>query len=100
MVNGSLVYFAECQVAYVLEALRHLLATGARSLDCRPEVHDTYNVEVDAANARMAWGAPEAAGVPSWYRNAAGRVSQNWPGTLLEYWERTTAVEPSAYVSS
>jgi 4-hydroxyacetophenone monooxygenase len=27
--------------------------------------------------------------VNAWYKNALGRVSQNWPFTLMEYWERT-----------
>lgn len=97
VVNGSIVYFAECQVGYVLDALRHLLATGARWMDCRPEAHDAFNAEIDEANARTAWGCPEAAGVRSWYRNARGRSAQNWPGTLLEYWERTRAVDPADY---
>ena len=35
----------------------------------------------------MAWGAST---VNSWYKNAAGRVAQNWPFSLLEYWQRRT----------
>jgi len=33
----------------------------------------------------------------SWYKNAAGNVTQNWPFTLLEYWERTRQAEPADY---
>ena len=25
----------------------------------------------------------------SWYKNEQGRVTQNWPFTLREYWEAT-----------
>jgi 4-hydroxyacetophenone monooxygenase len=42
----------------------------------------------------MAWGAST---VNSWYRNANGRIAQNWPFTLLEYWQQTRAPEPSDY---
>jgi 4-hydroxyacetophenone monooxygenase len=42
----------------------------------------------------MAWGAST---VNSWYRNADGRVTQNWPGTLLEFWEQTRAPDPAQY---
>ncbi|MGH9108099.1 MAG: flavin-containing monooxygenase [Acidimicrobiales bacterium] len=97
VVNGSIVYFAECQVGYLLASLRLLLATGSRAMDCRPEIHDAYNSEIDAATARTAWGATD---VNSWYRNARGRVSQNWPGTLLEYWERTRHVDAADYTWS
>ena len=40
-----------------------------------------------AMNARMAWGVPQ---VSSWYKNARGRVSQNWPFPLVDYWKATT----------
>ena len=42
----------------------------------------------------MAWG---VSNVNSWYKNAKGRVAQNWPFPLLEYWRRTRQVEPADY---
>ena len=48
----------------------------------------------DEGNARMAWGTST---VNSWYKNAAGRVTQNWPFTLLEFWERTRQPDPADY---
>ena len=33
----------------------------------------------------------------SWYKNANGRVAQNWPFPLLEYWKRTRAGDPADY---
>ena len=71
-----------------------LLEQGKRAIDCRPEVSDAYNARVDEGNARMAWGAST---VNSWYKNASGRVTQNWPFTLLEFWERTRAPDPADY---
>jgi 4-hydroxyacetophenone monooxygenase len=94
VVNGSIIWFSECEVRYVMDSLRTVLATGARALDCKPEVHDAYNVEVDAENLRMVWG---VANVSSWYKNSKGRVAQNWPFPLLEYWKRTKAVNPDDY---
>jgi 4-hydroxyacetophenone monooxygenase len=94
VVNGSITYFSECEVHYVLGCLEHLLATGARALDTRPDVHDAYNEEVDAENLRMAWG---VSSVNSWYKNATGRTAQNWPFSLLEYWERTRAPRPDDF---
>ena len=41
---------------------------------------------IDAGNLRMAWG---AADVPTWYKNDKGRVTQNWPFGLVDYWNRT-----------
>jgi 4-hydroxyacetophenone monooxygenase len=92
--NGSIIYFSECEVQYILSAIRLLLERRANALDCRRDVHDAYNVAVDEANARMAWG---AAKVNTWYRNANGRIAQNWPFTLLEFWQRTREVDPADY---
>ena len=80
-----------------LPELRLLLAGRHRTLDVRPEVHDAYNARIDAGNARMAWGAPSAAKVSSWYKNPSGRVPQNWPFTLLEYWRQTKEPRASDY---
>jgi 4-hydroxyacetophenone monooxygenase len=95
VINGSIIYFSECEVHFLTEAVRMLLERGLRSMDCRPEVHDAYNERVDAANRLMVWGAAE---VNSWYRNAKGRVAQNWPFSLLEYWHQTQHPDPEDYV--
>lgn len=86
VVNGSILFMAECAIEYTLECLRVLLERDLKALDCREEACKTFNDEVDAANASMAWGASE---VSSWYKNDKGRVSQNWPYSLLRYWEIT-----------
>ena len=95
VINGSIIYFSELEARYIVESLRMLLETGAASMNVRADVHDAYNVAVDAANARMAWG---AATVNTWYKNASGRVTQNWPFPLLEFWQRTRHPDPEDYV--
>ena len=95
VINGSIIYFSECEVHYVTEAVRMLLEGGHRSMDCRADVHDAYNERIDAANRTMVWGAAE---VNSWYRNAKGRVAQNWPFSLLEYWQQTREPDPADYI--
>jgi 4-hydroxyacetophenone monooxygenase len=94
VINGSIVYFSECGVRYILGCLRMLLESGHRALDVRKDVHDEFNEQVDAENARMAWGASD---VNTWYKNERGRITQNWPFTLLEYWQRTLRPNPDDY---
>ncbi len=88
VVNGSIVLFSECAVRYIMGCLALLAETGSSTLEVKQSVHDEFNLKVDAANAKMAWG---AAGVSSWYKNATGRVSQNWPFPLVDYWNATQA---------
>jgi 4-hydroxyacetophenone monooxygenase len=86
VVNGSIIFFAECQMRYILGCLRLLGEHDAQAMEVRPELHDGFNAEIDAANAQMAWGTP---GVSNWYKNDQGRVTQNWPYSMLAYWLRT-----------
>jgi 4-hydroxyacetophenone monooxygenase len=94
VINGSIVYFSECSVRYVLGCVKLLLETHSRALDVRKDVHDDFNEQVDAENRRMTWG---WADVHSWYKNEHGRVAQNWPFTLLEYWKRTLEPNPDDF---
>jgi 4-hydroxyacetophenone monooxygenase len=94
VINGSIIYFSECSVSYVLECLRLLLETGHRAMDVRDEVHDDYNAWIDEGNRRRVWSVP---GVNSWYKNEFGRSAQNWPFSLLEYWKQTRRPDPEAY---
>jgi 4-hydroxyacetophenone monooxygenase len=94
VLNGSIIYFSECGVRYILGCIEHLLRSGSGALDVKREVHDRFNEAVDAENRGMAWGWSD---VSSWYKNDLGRVAQNWPFTLLEYWQRTLRPDPDDY---
>lgn len=94
VINGSIIFFSECEANYITGSVRMLAEHGARSMDVRNDVHDAFGERIDAANARMAWG---VASVNSWYKNASGRVSQNWPFPLLDYWLATRSPEPTDY---
>jgi 4-hydroxyacetophenone monooxygenase len=95
VVNGSIIFFSECSTRYIVGCLKLLAETGARAMEPKREVHDAFNARVDAANALMAWGAPQ---VSSWYKNEKGRVTQNWPFALVDYWRATLAPDPGDFV--
>ncbi|MEE2034253.1 MULTISPECIES: flavin-containing monooxygenase [Rhodococcus] len=95
VVNGSIVLFSEAEVDYVMACLRTLFDADARTIDCRPEALERFYERVDAASAAMAFGVE---GVHSWYKSSSGRVSQNWPLSTLEFWQRTRGPDPSEYV--
>ena len=95
VVNGSIIYFSECGVRYILNVLELMLAHRVDSVEVRQDVHDRFNEQCDAENAAMAWG---HSGVNSWYKNEFGRVAQNWPFTLLEYWQRTRTADAADFL--
>jgi 4-hydroxyacetophenone monooxygenase len=94
VINGSILVMVECQVRYAVEAIGRLLRAGHRTMSCRRDVHERYGREMEEGNARMVWG---VANVPTWYRNAHGRVTQNWPFDLHSYWARTLEPDLADY---
>ncbi|MFM7535702.1 MAG: FAD-dependent oxidoreductase [Acidimicrobiales bacterium] len=93
--NGSIIYFSECEVHFLVECLHLLLAKSLGSLDPRREAHDAYNDRIDEANRLRTWG---FSSVSSWYKNDYGRSAQNWPFAVIEFWEQTRAPDPADYV--
>lgn len=94
VVNGSIIFFSECEIRYILGLIEMILRKGCAAIEPKKDVHDRFNESIDAGNALMAWGSPE---VTSWYKNAKGRVSQNWPFPLVDYWNRTREPDPADF---
>lgn len=97
VVNSSIIFFSECEMRYVSNCLHHLIDNDYAAMECKPEPFQAYNEFIDDANRHMAWG---ASNVNAWYKNAAGRVTQCWPGTSLEFWQQLREINPDDYVFS
>ncbi|MEU9670783.1 NAD(P)/FAD-dependent oxidoreductase [Streptomyces bobili] len=91
--HHSILFMVECQIAYVLQALRALDAAPARRLDVDPEVQLRYNAELQRELADTAF----SAGCASWYKTRDGKVVNNWPSSLEKYRERTAVFAPEDY---
>jgi 4-hydroxyacetophenone monooxygenase len=94
VVNGSIIYFAECGAHYVVECLRLLAEQGASAMDCRPDAYQRYAALMDEHNSQMAWGISP---VNSWYKSPSGGVAQNWPLPLIDYWRQTRRPDPADF---
>ncbi len=95
--QGSIIFFSECSVRYIVECLDLLRTRRASAMEPKQDVHDAFNARVDAENHAMAWGME---GVTNWYKSESGRVSQNWPFPLLDYWTLTRHPNPQDFVFS
>ena len=94
VVNGSIIYFAECATHYMVECLRLLAAKGTAAMDCRPGAYERYAARMDEHNSQMAWGISP---VNSWYKSPSGRIAQNWPLPLIDYWRQTRRPDPADF---
>lgn len=86
--GGSLLFITECQVRYVMGLIAQMAENGVASVECRQDVRDDYNAQLDAAHAKLLWTHPA---VRTWYRNDQGRVVTNSPWRLVDLWERSLA---------
>lgn len=93
--GGSAIFHSECQIRYAMEGIRELVESGARSIECRREPFEAYQVRVDDALKRMVWSHPA---MTNWYKNKKGRVVMNSPWRLVDYRNMTEHLDPADYV--
>ncbi len=77
--HNSIATMLEIQQEYVIQALTWLNPGGA--IDVRRDVLDRFNERLQAQMADSAF----VADCSSWYKNAVGKVINNWSGTVEEY---------------
>jgi 4-hydroxyacetophenone monooxygenase len=92
--GGSAIFHSECQVRYIMQAIRELIETKSRSIEVREAPFLDYNDRVDAAHKQMVWSHP---GVGNWYKNKNGRVVMNSPWRLVDYRHMTATFAPEEY---
>jgi len=91
--HNSILFMIEAQVRYVVECIEELRRSGRAWLEVRADAQERFNEEVQRALAGTVW----ATGCGSWYKTAAGRVTNNWKGFTLEYWWRMRRPDWSAF---
>jgi 4-hydroxyacetophenone monooxygenase len=94
--GGSFIFTVECQIDYVLSALRQMAQHSLREIECRSDVYDAYNVKIQAMHQKMIWSHP---GMSTYFRNSRGRIVTNSPWRLLDFWNLTREVDPADFVT-
>src|SRR5258708_909575 len=92
--GGSAIFHSECQVRYIMLALREMIEQRADVVAVRQAPYEAYNARLDAALAQMSWA---HSGVTNWYKNKRGRVVMNSPWRLVDYRNLTAAFDISEY---
>ncbi|RNL63751.1 NAD(P)/FAD-dependent oxidoreductase [Nocardioides marmoriginsengisoli] len=90
--GSSIINMMESQAGFVRQLVQAVHVSGG-SIDVRPETEERFDAEIQERLAASVWG-----GCTSWYRDEAGRVTTNWPGTVTEYKTRTAQVDLDDFV--
>jgi cation diffusion facilitator CzcD-associated flavoprotein CzcO len=90
--TNTIVWLLERQAAYARQAVEHVGRTGGW-VDVRRGVHDAFNDELQQRLQGTVFTRP----CPGWYTTEAGKVTQVWVGSHVEYGRRTRVFDPGIY---
>ncbi|MEM1105262.1 MAG: NAD(P)/FAD-dependent oxidoreductase [Pseudomonadota bacterium] len=92
--HNSITYMLERQVEYAVKALAALDAAGARAMAPRPAAQAAWNAELQEELSKTVWADPTCA---SWYKNEAGRITQNWSSNCRAFAKAVAEVQLEDY---
>jgi hypothetical protein len=88
--HNSITVMIERQCEYIIQCLQGLKERGARAIMPTLSAQDAFNSEIQERLKRTSWADPNA---ESWYKNASGKITQNWSGSVEEYREAVAHVK-------
>ena len=91
---GSIIFMLESEIQFVVDAVKTLARSGARSLEVKAQAQEAVQRELQERLAESVWNT----GCSNWYVDEHGRNYNNWPGLTLEYRRRTRRFQPQDFV--
>ncbi len=93
LAHNSIIFMLESQFRYVLDALQALKKYPGSAMDVRQDRQDRFAAWVQDGLQDSVW----ASGCTSWYLDANGRNTINWPGFTFSYRFSTRRVDTADY---
>jgi cation diffusion facilitator CzcD-associated flavoprotein CzcO len=93
--HGSMIWKAESQTAYVMDALRVMRERNLSSFEVRPETQDRYMRWIGEDLDSTVWA---RGGCRSWYLDDGGRPSLMWPRTMRSFRRMLRRFDPEHYL--
>jgi 4-hydroxyacetophenone monooxygenase len=94
--GGSYFFIGESQGRYITDVITKMIEQGIGAVECRADAHDRWVNEVDEAHSKMVWSHP---GMTTYYRNKRGRVVNNSPYRVVDYWLKTHNAELADFIT-
>jgi cation diffusion facilitator CzcD-associated flavoprotein CzcO len=93
--HGSMIWKAESQTAYVMDALRVMREQNLASFEVRPDAQDRYMQWVGEDLDSTVWA---RGGCRSWYLDDGGRPSLMWPRTMWGFRRMLRRFDAESYL--
>ncbi|WP_024800510.1 NAD(P)/FAD-dependent oxidoreductase [Nocardia sp. BMG51109] len=92
---GSIIYMLESQARYIRQAVHYLSTRPGRFISARPATEQSWDDWLQKRLKDTPWNF-----CSSWYRNASGRITNNWPAATAIYRWKTRRFHPTDYDES
>jgi cation diffusion facilitator CzcD-associated flavoprotein CzcO len=97
--HNSILFMVERQLNLVLQALAAQVRAAAGStgatVTVRERAYERDDLRIQRRMHRTAW----SASCTSWYKDAAGRITNNWPTWTVRFWWDTLRIRPDDFES-
>ncbi|WP_067695959.1 flavin-containing monooxygenase [Nocardia jejuensis] len=90
--SGSIIYMLEAQARYIRQVAQYLAQRPATFLSVRADAEQSWDDWLQPRLKDTPWNF-----CSSWYRNASGRITNNWPGATSLFRWKTRKFTPSDY---
>src|SRR5699024_7165967 len=91
--HNSIIYMLESQFEYVLRCVKTMNKKKARSIDVKANTMRKFSDAIQEQIDGTVW----QAGCTSWYQNASGKNTNNWPTFTFKYRALTHSINPKDY---
>jgi cation diffusion facilitator CzcD-associated flavoprotein CzcO len=96
LAHSSVVFMAESQLSYVIDALKTMRRDGSAAVEVRREVQDAWNAEIQEKLAGTVWN---TGGCVNWYMDRNGDNPIMWPGFTFTFRRLTRRFDPAAHIA-
>ena len=83
--HNSIIFMIECQAHFIMAAIERASAYGTQNIEVQHNAAQSELARLDKEMESTAW----IGTCSSWYKNADGKVINNWSTTTYKYWWRT-----------
>jgi cation diffusion facilitator CzcD-associated flavoprotein CzcO len=96
LAHSSVVFMAEAQLRYVIDALETMRRDGMGAIEVRRDAEDAWNAHLQERLRDTVWN---TGGCANWYIDRNGRNTIMWPGFTFSFRRLTRRFEPAAHVA-
>src|SRR5690606_8971499 len=91
--HNSILFMIENQVDYIVHLLSELRARQYSTLEVRADSMASYNQRIQAELGSSVWNE----GCTNWYKNSAGKITNNWSTFTYRYWRELRDRRPGYF---